>query len=306
MAVRMRLLSDRDSETTSVVLVVTTPAPVVRPIPATSRHPITEESTMVPTFSMLGSEECPGVVSLMASELYQRVDKLRSEGRTCDVAVSYLEVYNKVVRDLLCFDPTKGIAILYLTIHKVKKAGTLLEPLLKGNNRTQHATDANAESSWSHVIFESYVTLTENATITSKETRVSMCFVDLAGSEREAAASRGTKDQMREVTKFNLSLLALGNCIDVRSKNGTQQVPYQDSKLTHILKDFLGGSGSALMIGTATAVKLSYAETCSTLDAPIEKYKHKVEGLQRKLDNVELWKAVVEADVQELKDGLVA
>ncbi|XP_049512778.1 kinesin-like protein KIF18B [Dermacentor silvarum] len=260
MAVRMRLLSDHDSETTSVVLVVITPAPVVRPIPAKSRHPITEESTMVPTFSMLGSEECPVVVSLMVSKLYQRVENLRSEGRTCDLAVSYLEVYNKVVRDILCFDPAKGIAILYLTIHKLKKAGTLLEPLLKGNNRTQRATDANAESSWSHVIFESYVTLTENATSTS----VSMCFVDLAGSVRAAAASRGTKDQMREVTKFNLSLLALGNCIDVRSKNGMQQVPYQDSKLTHILKDSLGGSGSALMIGTAMAVKLSYAVTCST------------------------------------------
>ncbi|KAH7979372.1 hypothetical protein HPB49_009244 [Dermacentor silvarum] len=308
MGVRMRLLSDLDSETTSIVLVVITPAPEVIPTPATSRHPTTEEYTMVSpnskrrsneatqssatkrrqsrkdppspgvrgaialnwlgistgtgkAFALLGSEECPGVVSLMASELYQRAPKLQSEGQTCDVAVAYLEVYNKVVRILLCLDPAINIALLYLTIHKVKEAGTLLEPIMKGKNRTQHATDADAESSWSHAIFQSYVTVTENVTSTSKETRVSMCSVDLAGSECAAAASRDSEDQMREGTKLNLSLLALGNCIDARSKNGTQHVSYQDSKLTHILKDSLGGSGNALVIGTATALKLRCTRT---------------------------------------------
>ncbi|XP_037560743.1 kinesin-like protein KIF18B [Dermacentor silvarum] len=217
---------------------------------------------MAPTFAMLGSEECPGVVSLIPSKLDQRVDKLRSEGQKCDLAVTYLEVYNKVVRHLLCLDPAKGIGILYLTIQKVKEAGILLEPLLKGNkNRTQHATDGNAESAWSHAIFQSYAAVTENATSTSNETRVSMCSVDLAGWQRAAVASRDTKVQMREGTKLNLSLLALGNCIDARSKKGTQQVPYYDSHLTHILKDSLGGSGNVLVIGTAMAVNLSYVET---------------------------------------------
>ncbi|XP_037560701.1 kinesin-like protein KIF18B [Dermacentor silvarum] len=260
MAVRLRLLSDRDSETTSVMVAVIMPSRVVWPITAASRNPTTEESTMVPTFAMLGSEECRGVVSLMPSKSYQRVDKLRSEGQKCGVADTYLKVCNKVVRDLLCLDRAKVIAILYLTIHKVKEAGILLEPLLKGNkNRTHHA-------SWSHAIFQSYATVTENATSTSKETRVSMCSVDLAGSERAAPASRDTEDQMRECTKLKLSLLALGNCIDARPKNGTQQVPYQDPKLTHILKDSLGGSGDVLVIGTATAVKPTYAETCNTLE----------------------------------------
>ncbi|KAH7979368.1 hypothetical protein HPB49_009240 [Dermacentor silvarum] len=262
----VRLLSDRDSVTTSVVLVVITPPPVVKPTTATSRKPTTKESTMVPTFSRLDSEECPGVISLMPSKLYQRVDKQRSDGQTCDVAVNCLEVYNKVVRELLCLDPAKGIAILYLPILKVKEAGTLLEPLLKGKKPTQHATDANAESSWSHAIFQSYTTVTENATSTNKEIRLWVCSVDLAGSEHAAATSRDRKDQMRGGTKLNLSLLALGNCIDARSKNGTQQVRYQDSKLTHILKHSLGGSVSTLMIGTVTAVKLCHAETCNTLE----------------------------------------
>ncbi|KAH7981520.1 hypothetical protein HPB49_025130 [Dermacentor silvarum] len=207
MAVRVGLLSDRDSETTSVVLVVITPAPGVRPTTATSRNPTTEECAMAPTFAMLGSEECPGVVSLMPSKLDQCVDKLRSEGQKCDVAVTYQEVYNKVVRDLLCLDLAKGIAILNLTIHKVKEAGTILELLFKGNkNRSQHATDANAHSSWSRAIFQSYATVTENATNTSKQIRVSMCFVNIAGWQRADAAGRDINDQMREGTKLNLAV----------------------------------------------------------------------------------------------------
>ncbi|XP_050051130.1 kinesin-like protein KIF18A [Dermacentor andersoni] len=218
------------------------------------------------TFAMLGSDECPGVVSFIASELYQRVDKLRSEGQTCDVAVAYLEVCNKVVRDLLYLDPAKTIAILNLTKHKVKDAGTLLQLLLKGNkSRMLHVTDANAESAWSHAIFQSYVALAEHVTSTSKEIRASMCSSDLASLEGAAAASRNIKDQVPEGTKLNLSLLALGNCIDVCSKNWTQQVPYQDSKLTHILKDSLGASCKTLMIWTATALKLSCTETYNTL-----------------------------------------
>ncbi|XP_037560750.1 kinesin-like protein KIF18B [Dermacentor silvarum] len=295
MAVRVRLLSYRLSETTSILLVVVTPAPMVPRVPLQGRGGVfpfqdggnvkpnedqtftfyeffdeTEENVYVcenttrgmltmlldgcncsvlacistgidKAFALLGSEECPGVVSLMASELYQRAPKLLPQGQTCDVAVACLEVYNKVVRHLLCLDPPKDIAILNLTIHKVKEAGTLLEPIMKGKNRTQHATDADAESSWSHAIFESYVTVMETATSTSKETRISMCSVDLAGSEHAAASRRDTKDQMREGTKLNLSLLVLGNCIDAHSKKGTKQVMYQDSKLTHILKSPLGG-----------------------------------------------------------------
>ncbi|XP_065294392.1 kinesin-like protein KIF18A [Dermacentor albipictus] len=224
--------------------------------------------------AMLGFKECPGVITLMTCEFYQRVDKLRSEGETCDVAVTYLEVYSKVVRDLLRLIPDKGITTLKLTVRKVNESATFLELLLKGNkNWTQHATDLNAECSWSHGIFRSYVTLTENVTSTKKEIRVSMRSINLADSERAAAVSRNVK----EGTKFDLSLLALGSCIDVRSNSavpwspGTQQVRYQDSKLTHILKDSLGVSCNTLMIGTATALKLSSTEMYNTLECMLSR-----------------------------------
>ncbi|XP_065286873.1 kinesin-like protein KIF18A [Dermacentor albipictus] len=218
------------------------------------------------TFPMLGSKECPGVVSFIASELYQRADKLQSEGQTCDVAVAYLEVYNNVVRDLLYLDPAKTIALLNLTKNKVNDAGTLPQLLLKGNkSRTHHVTDVNAESAWSHAICQRYVALAEYVTSPSKEIRASMCSGDVASLEGAAAACRNIKDQIREGAKLNLSLLSLGNCIDACSKNWTQQGPYQDSKLTHILKDSLGTSSKTLLIGTATALKFSSTGTYNTL-----------------------------------------
>ncbi|XP_050047757.1 uncharacterized protein [Dermacentor andersoni] len=296
------------------------------------------------THTMLGSEECPGVITLTVGELYRQVEKLRSEGQTCDVAVAYMEVYNEVVRDLLCpngptlvvrDDPAKGIKISNLTIHKVKEADALFELLLKGSkNRTQHATDANAVSSRSHAIFQVYVTQTENVTSTSKGIRVSkMSFIDLAGSERAAAINRNVKERIREGSKINLSLLALGNCIDALSKSGPHRVPYRGSKLTHILKDSLGGTCRTLMIAAVAPSRASYTDTHNTLKyaeramkielqakknvlnvnvhmtmytALIDEYKQKVEGLQRKLDKVETEKTALEAEVQQLKDGLAA
>ncbi|XP_077548149.1 kinesin-like protein KIF18B [Haemaphysalis longicornis] len=88
------------------------------------------------TFAMPGSKECPRVIAVMFSDLYQRVDELRSDGQ-CDVAVAYFEV--EVVRHLLY----PGGSPL---------ADCLLGPLLRGNrNLTQHATDA--ESSRPDAIF---------------------------------------------------------------------------------------------------------------------------------------------------------
>ncbi|KAH7932611.1 hypothetical protein HPB51_029199 [Rhipicephalus microplus] len=252
------------------------------------------------TFTMLGSEDCPGLVSLTASELYRCVDRLRSNSQSCDVAVAYMEVCNEVVRDLLCpkgpslvvrDDPAKSIAISNLSIHN-----------------------------------------TENVTSTSKEIRVSkVSFVDLAGSERVAAGNKDIKDQIREGTKVHLSLLTLGNCFDALSKGGAQWVPYQDSKVTHILKDSLGGTCRTLLMAFVSPSKLSYTDTHNTLkyavramkielqaqkkvhnvnahtpmySSLVEEYKRKVEGLQRKLDKAENEKSKLEIQVVELKKSL--
>nr|XP_037270622.1 kinesin-like protein KIF18B [Rhipicephalus microplus] len=237
-AVRVRPLNERESETSSIIYVGDD-----RDATRTGK-----------TFTMLGSEDCHGVVSLTASELYRRVDKLRTEGLSCDVAVAYMKVYKEVVRDLLCpkgrwlvvrDDSAKGIAISNHSIHKVKEYGALFEFLLKGNrNWTQHTAQANSESSWSHALFHVYVTQGDSVTSTSKGIRFF---------------------KIREGTKIHLSLLALGNCIDAISKAGALWVPHRDSKLTQILKDSLSGTCHTLLIAAVSPSKLSYTDTHNTL-----------------------------------------
>ncbi|KAM7306254.1 kinesin-like protein KIF18A [Ixodes scapularis] len=231
------------------------------------------------TYTMLGAEDQPGVVWHTVRELYSRVESLRGDGQSCEVTVAYLEVYNEKLRDLLrpCSptdrvpplvlgeDPSKGVVVSHLTYHKVAEADSLLELLHKGNlNRTQHPTDANSESSRSHAIFQVYVTQTECLSGTSKQVRRSkMSFVDLAGSERSAAVNRNIGARLREGTNINLSLLALGNVIDALANN--KLVCYRQSKLTHLLKDSLGGSCRTLMIANVSPSSLSYHNTHNTL-----------------------------------------
>ncbi|KAH8033569.1 hypothetical protein HPB51_014349 [Rhipicephalus microplus] len=330
-AVRVRPLNERESETSSIVCVGddsedkytkdvferTTKEMLTALLDGYNSSVFVYGATGTgKMFTKLGSEDCLGVVSLTASELYRRVDRLRSKGQSCDVAVAYMEVYNEVVRDLLCpkgpslvvrDDPAKGIAISNLSIHKVKESGALFEFLQKGNrNRTQHATHAHSESSRSHTIFQIYITQTENVTSTSKGIRVSkLSFVDLDGSERVAAGNKDIKDQIREGTKVHLSLLTLGNCFDALSKGGAQWVPYRDSKLTHILKDSLGGTCRTLLMAFVSPSKLSYTDTHNTLKYAERAMKIELQAQKkRKLDKAENEKSKLEIQVVELKESL--
>lgn len=71
-------------------------------------------------------------------------------------------------------------------------------------------------------------------------------LVDLAGSER-ANKTGATGERMKEATKINLSLSALGNVISALVDGKTKHVPYRDSKLTRLLQDSLGGNTKTLV-----------------------------------------------------------
>ncbi|XP_072322751.1 kinesin-like protein KIF18A isoform X2 [Scyliorhinus torazame] len=114
------------------------------------------------THTMLGSPGQPGVMYRTMKELYNRIEQLKDE-KCCDVAVSYLEVYNEEVRDLLTNsrslavreDAQSGVIVQGLTLHKPTSSKQLLQMLDYGNkNRTQHPTDVNSNSSRSHAVFQ--------------------------------------------------------------------------------------------------------------------------------------------------------
>jgi kinesin family protein 18/19 len=125
-------------------------------------------------------------------------------------------VYNENVQDLiqpsgplhLREDSEYGIRIPGLSVHSIRNADDLFALMAQGNkNRTQHPTDANAESSRSHSVFQLYVRMTNKLDRAMKVMKLSM--IDLAGSER-ASATRCRGMRFTEGSNINKSLLALG------------------------------------------------------------------------------------------------
>ncbi|XP_064025749.1 kinesin-like protein KIF18B isoform X4 [Pogoniulus pusillus] len=173
------------------------------------------------TFTMLGSEQSPGIIYLTMVELYKRLEAMKEE-RTYEVLVSYLEVYNEQIHDLLepkgplsiREEPGRGAVVQGLSFHQPSSAEQLLQMLLSGNrNRTQHPTDANACSSRSHAVFQVCVKQQDCAAGLGGAVRVAkLSLVDLAGSERASVAkTRG--ERLREGASINRSLLALINVL---------------------------------------------------------------------------------------------
>ncbi|XP_068025377.1 kinesin-like protein KIF18B, partial [Melanerpes formicivorus] len=227
------------------------------------------------TYTMLGSENSPGIIYLTMEELFRRLEA-RQEQKSCEVLVSYLEVYNEQIRDLLepkgplpiREDPERGAVVQGLSIQQPSSAEQLLQMLLGGSrNRTQHPTDANASSSRSHAVLQVYVKQQDRAEGLAGAVRVAkMSLVDLAGSER-AAVAKTSGERLREGASINRSLLALLSVIQALAgaKGKQSHVPYRDSKLTRLLKDSIGGNCRTLMLAALSPSPLCCQDTLNTL-----------------------------------------
>ncbi|XP_077419894.1 kinesin-like protein KIF18A [Vanacampus margaritifer] len=227
------------------------------------------------THTMLGTPDEPGVMYRTMEDLFKRMDDAKEE-KEFSVAVSYLEVYNEQIRDLLANagalavreDIAKGVVVQGLTLHQPKSAEGILQALDSGNrNRTQHPTDMNATSSRSHAVFQIYLRQQDKAAGLNPNVCVAkMSLIDLAGSER-ASATNAKAQRLREGANINRSLLALGNVINALAnpKSKKAHIPYRDSKLTRILKDSLGGNCRTVMIANISPSSKSYDDTQNTL-----------------------------------------
>ncbi|XP_045380090.1 kinesin-like protein KIF18A [Camelus bactrianus] len=240
------------------------------------------------THTMLGSAAEPGVMYLTMLDLYKSMDEIKEE-KICSTAVSYLEVYNEQIRDLLVNsgplavreDAQKGVVVQGLTLHQPKSSEEILQLLDNGNkNRTQHPTDMNATSSRSHAVFQIYLRQQDKTASINQNVRIAkMSLIDLAGSERASSTSaKGTR--FIEGTNINRSLLALGNVInalaDTKRKN--QHIPYRNSKLTRLLKDSLGGNCQTIMIAAVSPSSVFYDDTYNTL-----KYANRAKDIKSSL-----------------------
>ncbi|XP_078085577.1 kinesin-like protein KIF13B isoform X3 [Mustelus asterias] len=235
------------------------------------------------SYTMMGSKDKPGLIPRLCSKLFERALQEANEEQSFTVEVSYMEIYNEKVRDLL--DPKGSRHTLKVREHKVlgpyvdglsKLAVTSykdIESLMSEGNksRTVAATNMNEESSRSHAVFNIILTHTlyDLQSGTSGEKVSKLSLVDLAGSER-AAKSGAVGDRLKEGSNINKSLTTLGLVISALAdqaagKNKNKFVPYRDSVLTWLLKDSLGGNSKTAMIATVSPAADNYDETLSTL-----------------------------------------
>eukprot|EP00798_Chlamydomonas_sp_ICE-L_P003492 gene3493-13558_t len=248
------------------------------------------------TFTMRGSPEDPGLIPLAVHEIFETINA--ANDREFLLRVSYMEIYNEEVNDLLAPQNVR------LTIHENKESGVyvpgLREDIVTGpeqvlalldegeSNRHIGSTKMNEKSSRSHTVFRMVIEsrLIEAEADDAGAILVStLTLVDLAGSERVAkTGAEGIR--MKEGSAINKSLLTLGNVINKLSEGvagghisyrdseltcilqpslGGGHIPYRDSKLTRILQPSLGGNAKTAIICAITPAGCHTEESNSTL-----------------------------------------
>ncbi|EAZ12623.1 hypothetical protein OsJ_02534 [Oryza sativa Japonica Group] len=222
------------------------------------------------TYTMLGTMESPGVMVLAIKDLFTKV-RQRSHDGNHSIQLSYLEVYNETVRDLLSpgrplllREDKQGTVAAGLTHYRAYSTDEVMKLLQQGNqNRTTEPTRVNETSSRSHAILQVIVEYRsiDGGSIVTRVGKLSL--IDLAGSERALATDQRTQRSI-EGANINRSLLALSSCINALVE-GKKHIPYRNSKLTQLLKDSLGGSCNTVMIANISPSNLSFGETQNTL-----------------------------------------
>ncbi|KAJ7688467.1 kinesin-like protein [Mycena rosella] len=253
------------------------------------------------THTISGTETDPGIIYLTMADLFQRIDDRRDEWNV-EVMVTFLEIYNEEIRDLLA-DPNtptprgglsiredKTVKVAGLAELRPNSAEEVKEIVLQGNlRRTQSPTLANATSSRSHAVLQVHVTQSpRTASLSEQRTMATLSIIDLAGSER-AAATTNMGQRMVEGANINKSLLALGNCINALCESGgaVRHVPYRNSKLTRLLKFSLGGNCKTVMIVCVAPTSNHFDDTHNTLVYADRASKIKTRVVTRNVVNVD-------------------
>ena len=249
------------------------------------------------TYTMFGDESAGGSKQLFGSrrgiipraiaDLFRQIKALkRPKGHQLRVVMSYLEIYNETIRDLLTDsstkralqpreDPVEGVVrIVGLTETDVRSEKEALNLISEGNKRRETATThANDVSSRSHAVLQIHIRqrYVRPRGGGVEKTVGTLSMIDLAGSER-ASVTKNRGDRLKEGANINRSLLALANCINTLATNGSRassrrmvRVKYRDSKLTHLLKSSLEGNCRLVMITCVAPAHLSYEESHNSL-----------------------------------------
>ncbi|XP_052586509.1 centromere-associated protein E isoform X2 [Peromyscus californicus insignis] len=270
------------------------------------------------THTMMGSEDCLGVIPRAIHDIFQRIKKFPE--REFLLRVSYMEIYNETITDLLCNaqkmkpliireDINRNVYVADLTEEVVYTAEMALKWITTGEkNRHYGITKMNQRSSRSHTIFRMILESRENGESSNCDGSIKVShlnLVDLAGSER--AAQTGAEGvRLKEGCNINRSLFILGQVIKKLSDGQVGGfINYRDSKLTRILQNSLGGNAKTRIICTITPVSLDetlttlqfastakymkntpYVNEVSNDEALLKRYRKEIVDLKKQLEEV--------------------
>ncbi|XP_055484148.1 centromere-associated protein E [Psammomys obesus] len=270
------------------------------------------------THTMMGSEDCLGVIPRAIHDIFQRIKKFPE--REFLLRVSYMEIYNETITDLLCNaqkmkpliireDINRNVYVADLTEEVVYTAEMALKWITTGEkNRHYGITKMNQRSSRSHTIFRMILESREKGESSNCDGSIKVShlnLVDLAGSER--AAQTGAEGvRLKEGCNINRSLFILGQVIKRLSDEQVGGfINYRDSKLTRILQNSLGGNAKTRIICTITPASLDetlttlqfastakymkntpYVNEVSSDEALLRRYRKEIVDLKKQLEEV--------------------
>ncbi|XP_011529849.1 centromere-associated protein E isoform X6 [Homo sapiens] len=272
------------------------------------------------TYTMMGSEDHLGVIPRAIHDIFQKIKKFPD--REFLLRVSYMEIYNETITDLLCGtqkmkpliireDVNRNVYVADLTEEVVYTSEMALKWITKGEKSRHYGeTKMNQRSSRSHTIFRMILESREKGEPSNCEGSVKVShlnLVDLAGSER-AAQTGAAGVRLKEGCNINRSLFILGQVIKKLSDGQVGGfINYRDSKLTRILQNSLGGNAKTRIICTITPVSfdetltaLQFASTAkymkntpyvnevSTDEALLKRYRKEIMDLKKQLEEVSL------------------
>ena len=239
------------------------------------------------TFTITGIEndnDLKGIMPRAFENIFQQIQS--DTKKQYLVRVSYLEIYNEEIRDLLnkkspkldLRDKDTGVYVKDLSTFVVKSPQDMLRVFSEGNvNRHVGSTNMNEHSSRSHSVFTITVESSEMDDQGESHIKVGkLNIVDLAGSERQSKTG-ATGERLKEATKINLSLSTLCHVISSLTDPKCTYIPYRDSKLTRILQDSLGGNTKTVMIAALGPADYNIDESMSTL-----RYASRAKHIQNK------------------------
>ncbi|KAL5503458.1 hypothetical protein EMCRGX_G010412 [Ephydatia muelleri] len=265
-----------------------------------------------------------GIIPRAISQVF-RESKDRVES-SITIRVSYLEIYNEAMYDLLSTLPDsnpsgsarcpssvqqlsisedeQAVFVKGLTVRVASTEEEALSMLFEGEmNRTIAEHSLNKSSSRSHCLFTIHVESRSRTSSSTEYTVSKLNLVDLAGSER-LSKTNSTGIVQKEAMYINKSLSFLEQVIVALADKNRDHIPYRQSKLTHVLKDSLGGNCSTLMIANIWVEADKIEETISTLRFAMRMMCVSTEPVQNVLVDPRLLVKKYEQEIRTLKQEL--